>query len=295
LADAMARMNGSWAVLKGRLGVNNPTSLSAEMSLRYEAFRILPGEAGNKLWRDALKRHWVDDLAQLPEFRMHCIAPQGGAGGRIPALVIPFSTDVESGFNLFGWPLAGADHAYPSSHYAIKLKAAGVGFTNYDSGFTGLAATPYVYLVPVGEDKMRVPTDQMSVRSWRVMDQMIPVPFPIGNNELLNPGFLPLADSLSFAGNAFGRTRKFPEMPAYHDGAQAGFNAGSTGILSSRLIGRSVWNSRWLLIIPGTSLKSDGVDGLRQLIDGPLVNGVRNGQGITDLKIRFDAYSYSGN
>ena len=295
LADAMARMIGSWSVLKGRLGFNNPTNLSAEMSLRYEAFRILPGSAGDKVWRETLKRHWIDDLRELPEFRMHCIPPQRSGSGRIPALVVPFSTTVEDGRNLFDWPLAGGDHAYPSSHYAIKIRAAGVGFSNYDSGIPGLSATPYVYLVPVGEDKMRLPTDQFSVRSWRVMDQMIPVPFPIGSLELADPGYLPVADSLSFAGNAFGRIRKFPEMPAYHDGPQSGFNPGSAGVLSNRLVGRSVWNSRWLLIVPGTSLKANGVEGLKQLIDGPLVNGVRTGEGVSDIKIRFDAYSYSGN
>ena len=127
------------------------------------------------------------------------------------------------------------------------------------------------------------------------MDQMIPVPFPIGSLELADPGYLPVADSLSFAGNAFGRIRKFPEMPAYHDGAQSGFNPGSAGVLSNRVVGRSVWNSRWLLIVPGNTFKANGVDGLKQLIDGPLVNGVRTGEGVSDIKIRFDAYSYSGN
>nr|WP_226895455.1 chitobiase/beta-hexosaminidase C-terminal domain-containing protein [Luteolibacter marinus] len=295
LADAMARMSGSWSVLKGRLGFNNPTSLSASMSLKYEAFRINPqSKDASTVWRETLKKHWVDNLWDVPEFRLHCIPPQGGTASTIPALVIPFETSIHSGFNHFGWPLAGGDHAFPSSHYAVKIKAAGVGFSNYDSVIGGLSATPLVYLVPVGEDAMRVPTDQFTVRNWQIMDQMIPVPFPIGNLEIQDPGYLPLADSLSFAGNAFGRIRKFPEFPAFHDGS-GGFNPGGSDVLSSRLIGRSVWNNRWLLIVPGASLKADGADGLRQLIDGRLVNGKRDGNGITDIIIRFDAYSYSGN
>ena len=51
-----------------------------------------------------------------------------------------------------------------------------------------------------------------------------------------------------------------------------------------RLLGRSVWNSRWKLIIPGNTLLNDPQEGLDRFI-----NTVR------DVKLYFSTYSYSGN
>ena len=52
----------------------------------------------------------------------------------------------------------------------------------------------------------------------------------------------------------------------------------------SRLIGRSVWNTRWLLIIPGGTLQADPNEGLRLFING-----------VSDIQIFFKTYAYSGN
>ena len=297
LADAMARMSGSWQVLKGRLGFNNPNLFNYEFSLRYELLRILPGSTGNSQWRELLQRYRVNNLLDYAEFRRFCIAPQGGTNAVEPGLVIPFETTINNGFNFFGQPLAGGDHTYPSTHYAVKIRAGGVGFVNYDSAISaGLSATPYVYLVPVGEDQQRVATDQFSVRGWQVIDQILPVPFAIGSTEVNDPEYIPIVDSLAFGGNAYGRLRLFPQIPAYHDGLGGAFNPNGTPILSSRLIGRSVWNTRWLLFIPGSTFKANATDGLDQFISGRLLpTQQRDGNGVSDIRIRFDAYSYTGN
>ena len=69
----------------------------------------------------------------------------------------------------------------------------------------------------------------------------------------------------------------------------------------SRLIGRSVWNTRWVLIIPGGTLNSDRDEGLERLVNGSLLagevapNGLRDGNGITDIRLFFQTYSFSGN
>jgi hypothetical protein len=297
LADAMARMSGSWQVLKSRLGFNNPNLFNYEFSLRYELLRILPGAAGNAQWRELLQRSRVNNLLDYPEFRRFCIAPQGATNAVEPGLVIPFTTTINNGLNFFGQPLAGGDHAYPSTHFAVKIHAGGVGFVNYDSAISaGLSATPYVYLVPAGEDQQRVATDEFSVRSWQVIDQILPVPFAIGSSTVNDPDYIPIVDSLTFGGNSYGRLRLFPQIPAYHDGSGGTFNPSSASTLSSRLIGRSVWNSRWLLFIPGSTFKANATDGLDQFINGRLLpTQLRDGNGVTDVRIRFDAYSYSGN
>ena len=47
-----------------------------------------------------------------------------------------------------------------------------------------------------------------------------------------------------------------------------------------------------MLIIPGSTLNGTNPrDGLEQFINGKL----RDGNGVTDIKLFFDAYSYSGN
>ena len=70
----------------------------------------------------------------------------------------------------------------------------------------------------------------------------------------------------------------------------------SQTISDSRLIGRSVWNTRWLLIIPGGNLSSDRNEGIQRFINGALKpDGTRDGNGVTDIKIFFQTYAYSGN
>jgi hypothetical protein len=55
-------------------------------------------------------------------------------------------------------------------------------------------------------------------------------------------------------------------------------------VFDSRLTGRSVWNTRWLLIIPGRTLRADADAGLETFIDN-----------ITDIKLYFQTYGISGN
>ena len=65
---------------------------------------------------------------------------------------------------------------------------------------------------------------------------------------------------------------------------------GSSGTLrrsqytNNRLVGRSVWNSQWKLVIPGCNLLNDPKEGLDRFI-----------QTVTDVKLHFVTYSYSGN
>jgi hypothetical protein len=53
---------------------------------------------------------------------------------------------------------------------------------------------------------------------------------------------------------------------------------------NNRLIGRSVWNSKWKLVIPGKTLLDDPEEGLDLFINT-----------VEDIRIHFETYSYSGN
>ena len=53
---------------------------------------------------------------------------------------------------------------------------------------------------------------------------------------------------------------------------------------STRLVGRSVWNDRWILVIPASSLNANRVQGLETFI-----------KGVSDIKLAIKAYSRQGN
>ena len=287
LSDPMARMSQNFAVFKGQLGFNNPQVETGRFSLRKELFRITDGS--NEEWARTLQNHRVADLWQVPEFRRYCrpFAPEGA--GPQPGLVIPFDTNVNFGFNFFGWPLAGGDSSYDSSNFATKVRSVGVWFENYNG--SGLAITPRVYLVPAGADVMRSPDDDtLSIREFSILDQRIPEPFPIGASDLTRNDWIPTNDSLS---DEIGEIRRFNRFRAYHD---SGFDV-SQMTSDSRLIGRSVWNTRWVLIVPGGTFLNDPDNGLDTFIEGqtiPAGNGERDGNGIKDIKLFFETYAYPG-
>ena len=53
---------------------------------------------------------------------------------------------------------------------------------------------------------------------------------------------------------------------------------------NSRLIGRSVWNTEWKLVIPANTLLAESEEGLDRFI-----------RSVRDIKLYFRTYSYSGN
>jgi subtilisin-like proprotein convertase family protein len=285
LADPLARLGQNFEVYRGQLGFNNPETETGRFSLRQELFRsklsatnltsTTSGLTNN--WKQLLQSSLVSDVWQVPEFRKFCrpFAPE--SAGAQPALVIPFSTTVTFGLNYFGWPLGGRDSAYDASRFSTKVRSAGVWFTGYDGA--GLSATPRVYLVPAGDDILRSPSgDGQSIRTFTIVDQKLPVPFPVGNNDLNNSAWIPFNDSLS---EDFGGVRRFSSFRAYAD---SGTFSQDQATVDSRLIGRSVWNTRWLLIIPGGTFLNDPNQGLKTFINS-----------VSDIKIFFQTYAYSGN
>ena len=92
--------------------------------------------------------------------------------------------------------------------------------------------------------------------------------------------------------STFAEVRKYSSFRAYHDAGQ--FDPGEAS-RDSRLVGRSVWNSRWLLVIPAGTLLFDRQEGLNRFIDGMPFGDGRDGNGVTDILIFFETYAYSGN
>ena len=287
LANSLAQLRENFVILKPQFGLNNPQTETDRFSLRTEFQRFLPagvigtnGMADNSKWSLYLTNAIVTNLWDLPEFRRYCRPFADEVAGPQPGLVLRFSTRIIFGQNLFGWPIGPADHSYDSSQFATKIMSAGVWFTGYDA--TQLSATPRVYLVPVGDDVLRSPNgNNFTTRQWRVVDQTLPVPFPIGATDLQKPGWIPVNDTL---GGSFADIRRHSMLRAFIDSPSFDANNFTP---DSRLIGRSVWNTQWMLIVPGGALLASPTDpnaGLNAFINT-----------VQDVKINFQTYSYSGN
>jgi hypothetical protein len=200
-----------------------------------------------------------------------------------PGIVLRFSTQIQAGHNMFGKPLAGGDHAFDPTHFATKIQSAGVWFSDYLSGdvLNDLPATPRVYLVPIGNDIMSVPTSSNPehVRIWKVLDQSIPVPLPATSADFSSTTYIPVLDGLN---GRLGEARKYSTFRAYHNG---GSDVDLDELVAdTRLVARSVWNTQWMLVIPGRLLNYDPNVGLDRFIEQ-----------VTDVKLVFRTYGISGN
>ena len=306
LAGYLAQMDQNWLVLKPRLGINNPQPYATWFSLRGELFRILPGEEGRAAWAKELAKHWVDDIRSNAEFKRYCqpFQSQFGLRDREPGLIIPFSTTIDFAKNLFGNDLAGGDHAYDSSWYATRIAAAGVWFDGYNAAAPGgaavqpqLAETPVVYLVPVGFDRMRAPgLADGSFWNFSVVDQVVPAPWAIGRDQLDSETWYPSLAGGDWEGvDSDVRIRRHPSFRAYFD--VAGGAPTDDRLDATRLVGRSVWNSRWLLVIPAGAMNVDRDKALATFINGLDVNrdGKLDQAPVSDIRIGFRTYSQSGN
>ena len=309
LSSALAKMRDEWQVLKGRLGLNNPDIYGTTVSLRTENFRIFPGSDGDYNWRDILEAGRRSNLLEDDDVARHCLQIDQGDGLPVPGLVIEFSTQITEGNNLFGQPLAGGDHAYDISSFATKIFSAGIvleGYNGMDNPSantsstggsstadpsavflepTALSATPHVYLIPVGLDAMRSPAlgDQSVVRTWAVEDVTIPLPFNIGGSDFSTKQLYQAADSLT---EDLFSIRKHQAFRPVSDASVFVENGSLLPSMytNNRLISRSVWNTKWKLVIPGRTLLNDPEQGLNILIDT-----------LSDIKLHFETYSYSGN
>jgi hypothetical protein len=231
----------------------------------------------------------------------------------VPGIIIEFSTTIANGYNLFGQELAAGDHAFSPSSFATKIFAVGAALEGYrgmdqppaNGGSGGnsppdpdlsyldplaLSATPYVYLVPVGVDSMRTPPlgDANDIRTWNVADVSIPLPFNIGASDLAAGGFYQSSDSLTEPLFSVRRHQAFRPVPSATFFSTSLY--GDTGTLvrsqytNNRLIGRSAWNSRWKLVIPGHTMLNDPDEALERFI-----------KTVRDIKLHYVTYSYSGN
>lgn len=302
LASLLARLQSDWSVVKSRLGINNPDHNGTLFSLRQELLRIRTDAAtaeDDKAWRQALEQRIMSNVLNDPDVALYARNLRKPDGSAVPGIVITFSTTIGHGLNFFGQPLAAGDHAFTASNFATKIHASGVvlkGYIGMDPYRIGtpnagapasadpnaLAATPYVYLIPAGVDRMLAPAfgDTAAVRSWAVKDQAMPLPFNLGHSDFASTQFVTPQGTLN---EELWMIRKHQAFRPVSD--PAFFYSTLPGeFTNSRLVGRSVWNSRWKLVIPAYTLLNDEQAGLDRLV-----------RTVSDIQLFFRTYSHSGN
>ena len=302
LAGSMAQMNADFSVAEGRLGINNPDQNGTVFSLRKELFRKLDplgGSIDDTEWQQTMEQFIKANVLTDSDVATQCRNLRKPDGSPVPGLVIPFSTSILHGRNFFGLQLAGGDHNYSPSNYATKIYNVGislpgyVGMDAYAAGNMGsgapasddpnvLSATPYVYLIPCGKDYMLAPPlgDTNALRSWEVDDQALPLPYNLGANDFNSTQFFNANGTLN---EQPWIVRKHPAFRAVSD-ATFFYSNVPTEFTNSRLIGRSVWNGQWKLVIPAYSLLYDEQTGLDRFVIT-----------VKDIQLFIRTYSHSGN
>ncbi len=302
LAGAMAKMHADHKVAEGRLGINNPEIYSTLFSLRGENFRILddPSQsADDEAWQQTLEQFFKANLLTDPDVAAQCRNVKRPDGRPVPGIIIPFSTTIQHGLNFFGLPLAAGDHAFTATNFSTKIQSLGialpgyVGMDEYASGEpnagtpalldpNALSATPYLYVIPTGSDYMYAPPlgNELFERSWKVEDQAIPLPFNIGASAFNNTQFFNANGTLSE------RPWVIRQHQAFRPVADPSILLGGlpTEFTSHRLVGRSVWNSGWKIVIPAYTLLNNEQEGLN-----------RFARTVRDIRLFIRSYSYSGN
>ena len=124
------------------------------------------------------------------------------------------------------------------------------------------------------------PADIDAVRAFDVKDQALPLPFNLGATSFSSTQFF----------NANGTLSEQPWILRKHQAFRpvqdaAFFYSSVPGeFTNSRLVGRSVWNSGWKLVIPAKTLLNNEQDGLNRFVAS-----------VKDIELFLRTYSHSGN
>ena len=294
LSGLLAKLKSDYDVVKGRLGFNNPETNGTTFSLRREWFRIPDTAEGDIAWQQALEGLVTTNLLTDADVAAHAMQLGGAEASSQPGFLLAMPSLIEDGKNFFGKDLMARDSAYTSTNFATKIHSVGVVFEGYhgmapcpmcqrgEDHEDALSATPHVYLIPAGVDTMRTPPlgDAQAQRQWVVKDYAMPLPFDLGRFEPTPDAVQQTTDSLRVS---FREPRRHPAFRATDqvNNFYTGFAADYT---SSRLVGRSVWNSNWKLAIPAKTLLADESEGIGRFI-----------RSVKDIKLHLKTYSYSGN
>jgi hypothetical protein len=234
-----------------------------------------------------------------PDVVAYCRNIRKPDGTPVPGLIIPFSSTIQHTKNFFGLNIAAGDHGFTPGNYATKIFSVGIalpGYVGMDAYAAGnmnsgapastapnaLSATPYVYLIPCGSDSMLAPPlgDTNIVRIWKVQDQALPLPYNLGANDFNSTQFFNANGTLSEQPWIIRKHQPFRPVsdPSFF------YSSVPQEFTNTRLIGRSVWNSQWKIVIPAYPMLNNENEALN-----------RFAASVKDIQLFLRTYSHSGN
>lgn len=256
LASILAEMTREYRDFRQFVGIQ--TDEPETLSLRTGLFRIPTGTRDDdeeyllgmgEVWRRTLHSYLVPSLEDVPDLRDCCRGMPSGS-----ALVIPFATplaDQGSLFNHFGFLIGGGDAGFNSTLIDCKLTTVRVVFDGYDQ--KNLSRTPRVYLIPAGQDNFRSPPrsglddSPLAIRSWSLGPQRLPEMTPGNTVSSMRAGSQP---AWAFHQRRFGHFDAVLGHEQINEPEQA-------ARATKQYYGRSIYNTRWLLVIPAKLLNAE--------------------------------------
>jgi len=295
-------LQGVLARLDGAVTVNNfnkPLESLGErsFSLRRNLLGIGVEDFPNddRRFRAYLESNIVDRLQDVAEVRdLAQISSNRDFG---PALVLSFATEIDSR-NFFG---RGPELPFGNSNFSItrnaKIRSYAIRLDGVDAalGTDPQSGTVFVYLLPVGDSVLRENTNLPVIEDeraspWAVVDQFLPAPPLAQTADLTRRAYSPWRSNAQAAGNFLGEIKRQRDSEAQIELGQPSLR------LNTNLAGRSAWNTRWLLVIPGSQWisSSDPAVIRRKVLEfiyGTTADPKAN-RGITDVRLIIQAYSH---
>jgi hypothetical protein len=260
--------------------------------LRSALLGLGPWPEDTLAFRVWLESHIVQRLEELPVIQDYVTLSSSTHFG--PAIVIPFATE-NTGDNFFGNP---PDLPFGGDRFAVsrnaKILEYAVRFEGVDPFSLGGSNDVSIFLIPLGNSMLREDTNQAvvedePVRPWSVVDQWLSVPplVSASNPIVQDPEYNPWVETGGSGGNYLNAIKRFQESQ--------GQIIGSDPInYQPFLAGRAVWNTEWLLVIPGAQWTgSSNPATIRAKLMNFLYGATGNpadGQGITNIILSVSAY-----
>ncbi len=294
LQSVLARLDGAVTVNN----FNRPLETLGERSFSFRrnllgiGIEDFPND--DLRFRALLESRIVERVEDMNEVRdLAQVSAQRDFG---PAIVLPFSTEID-GRNFFGF---GPELPHGNANFSItrnaKIRSFAVRFDGVETalGIDPESGTVFVYLLPAGESVLRENTnlpviENELVTPWAVVDQFLPVPSLAVTADLAKRTFNPWRSTAQAGGNFLNEIKRQRD-------SEAQVELGQPLRFNTNLAGRSAWNTRWLLVIPGGQW-TDSSDTavirrkLLQFIYGTAVNPSQH-LGITDIRLVIQAYSH---
>ena len=245
-------------------------------------------------FRQFIESHIVERVEAVPEIAGFAQVSTERDHG--PGIVIPFTTEI-AGRNIFG---RGPDLPFGNANFSLtrnaKIRSYAIRFDGVESaiGIDQRSGTVFVYLLPVGESVLRANTNSPRIEEeiptpWSVVSQFLPAPPLISASDVRRRSFNPWTSTAQAGGNYLNAIRRQRD-------SEAQIELDQPLRLNTNLAGRSVWNTRWLLVIPGSQwTSSDDPAAIRnkvlQFIYGTTADPEQL-VGIADIRLVINAYSH---